>query len=190
MLNKKNLILFILILVTCNILLAYIPWIPSFTIYIYFITFISYILIIILSYKLIKSLCLIVSEKDSERTSIGLSIIGGILILGAIAINIFMYSEPVKGELLSTNTFSNKTFYLYETGFVDSIVELRVKHDSFPIASDALIIINNHGKVSLEREGNIIYLIHTKKKSKEFEKIKIYNLELNKDFSDDYALLY
>lgn len=190
MLNKNSkLMLLILAIIIMNLSLAYIPWIPSFNTYVYLVTFVSYIFITVLGYMLIKSLHLIASKKNSRHNSSGLYIIGVVLFLGVLAINVLMYSNFIKGEYLSINTFPNKTFYLYETGFVDSIVELRVKHDSLPIVSDTLFIINNHGKVSLERVGNIIYLIHTKNKLKEVEKIKIYDLELNKDFSDDYAFL-
>lgn len=191
MLNKNSkLMLLILAIIIMNLSLAYIPWIPSFNTYVYLVTFVSYIFITVLGYMLIKSLHLIASKKNSRHNSSGLYIIGVVLFLGVLAINVLMYSNFIKGKYLSINTFPNKTFYLYETGFVDSIVELRVKHDSLPIVSDTLFIINNnHGKVSLERVGNIIYLIHTKNKLKEVEKIKIYDLELNKDFSDDYAFL-
>lgn len=190
MLNKNSkLMLLILVIIIMNLSLAYIPWIPSFNTYVYLVTFVSYIFITVLGYMLIKSLHLIASKKNSRHNSSGLYIVGVVLFLGVLAINVLMYSNFIKGEYLSINTFPNKTFYLYETGFVDSIVELRVKHDSLPIVSDTLFIINNHGKVSLERVGNIIYLIHTKNKLKEVEKIKIYDLELNKDFSDDYAFL-
>ena len=179
------LIISILLLIVFNLLLAYIPWIPSLRveIFVYSLTVVLYLFVIHLSYRFISGLRFKIALKSM------ISIFWIIVLLGVMFINLVMYSGLIRGISFSKNTFESKTFYLYETGLVDSIVELRVKHDFLPIESDTLFIINNHGKVSLERVGNIIYLIHTMKTLKKVEKIKIYDLELNKDFSDDYAFL-
>ena len=172
----KNLIL-LMILGIIGTLINIIDWIPSkpFELFRYIALVAIFFIMLYVVYKIIMQLYEKFSQKHSKKKTnlltagLALVLLAAVLIVALGNFVFFVFS----GIHVKTYIFENKTFYIYEVGFMDSIREVSVKRDYLPIRKALYTTVSQyyHNEVMLIQEGEFIYF------SEGIPKVKVYDFK-------------
>jgi len=147
-------VLYIIIILSITVGLNSIPWIPSTLINI--LLQLSIMLLFIWAIYLAYQIVIKIYEKRKNKeilmtitSSILLSLLIGFFFVIHIASSIFPSS------FIEEYHFQNETFYLYDIGFIDPLIEVTKKHSYLPIQSESLATVHDNLASLSERNGTV-----------------------------------
>ena len=167
-------IVYLILFLGISVALSSITWIPSFTLdrIVEILLFVLTVMMLYLVYKLIKEIHYKLGKVYSVKINYLLTTLFALIFIGStlfvMFINILTLKPMFAGELIEKYTFGNKTFYLYDTGFLFDIqTEVSMKMDYLPIRKIIKVLPISGAKIV---QGKVIlYCIGDKKKYKIYD---------------------
>jgi hypothetical protein len=159
--NITKKLFYIIVIGAINFGICYIAWIPNkFLEILLWVMFIGLTLwSIYLIYRIIKEAVISLGKSYStEFIRLGLFLLFGI----SNFINFLVIS--FSGSYENEYEFENKSFYVYDSSFRDSMCEISVKVDYLPIRKEIVTVDGSPKDNTLYKEANMVYFLWNEKK--------------------------